>query len=479
MNIRNLIGKVAAFGIVPKIPTFINALLLPIVTQYLTLYDYGIWGIISSLNSLFICIVPLGFHIHLANYYFETNRWKLFWSKLFYVMMASGMFSAIIYIGVIFTQLTYVTLLNRFLIAVISCLPILLFAPSIVSQQLYTLSSKPWPLVSVNLISGIASILITFSTIVYFKGGYWGWVLGSVIGAIVSFLLFIFKLNQANIRPSIERNVKRIKRWLKISFPAIPHALGMMFLSSSARIIMSLFHIPVDEIGIYTNGYIMGDYVTIISTSTVVALVPQIQLAYRNHNFRKYRLLYYGCQSMTIITVFIVAIWMPQIYLLVVRNPELQIASSVASLICFANVLVPLYNFLSFPVYINRETIHLLWLMFIPGCFNLVLCLTFIPIYGYMAAVYCTLFSYWSLIFVPYISKFHRREVKKWMKINNFLFIILLIIGLVILSNILKMESVYVKVIISCIILIFGYICYVKLKSKINAEIITKENIIL
>lgn len=469
MNIKTLLGKVTAFGIVPKIPTFINALILPIVTPYLTLYDYGIWGIISSLCSLFICIVPLGFHIHLANYYFETNKWKLFWGKLFYLMVISGVLGSFVYIFILVTQLTYVSILYRILISIVSCLPILLFAPSIISQQLYTLSSKPWPLVSVNLIAGISTSFITFSIIVFFKGGYWGWVVGSSVGSLITFILFIYKLNHVNIKPSLENNFRRIKKWLKISFPAVPHALGMMFLSSSARVIMSIFHIPVDEIGIYTNGYIMGDYVTIISTSMVVALVPQIQLAYRNNNFNKYRILYFGCQSVTILIVFIVSIWMPQIYYLVVRNPELQTASSVASLICFANVLVPLYNFLSFPVYINRKTIHLLWLMFVPGSINLLLCIIFIPLYGYMAAVYCTLFSYWSLIFIPYISKFHKNEVKKWMRINYLLVIIILIYGLVIIGNFIKLESIYVKMIISGIIITIGYIFYLKFKNKINA----------
>lgn len=64
---------------------------------------------------------------------------------------------------------------------------------------------------------------------------------------------------------------------LKLSWPLIPHALGFVLLSSSSRIIMNLYQVSLEDIGLFSNGYMMGDYITIITTSLVVALVPQLQ----------------------------------------------------------------------------------------------------------------------------------------------------------------------------------------------------------
>ena len=71
MNISSLFAKSIWFGIVPKLPTFINILILPLVTPYLSASDYGVWGIISSYMGIFISIYTLGLHMHLSNSYYE------------------------------------------------------------------------------------------------------------------------------------------------------------------------------------------------------------------------------------------------------------------------------------------------------------------------------------------------------------------------------------------------------------------------
>ena len=71
MDLFSLLKKSVWFGIIPKLPTFINILILPFVTPYLTANDYGVWGIISSYTGIFISIYTLGLHMHLSNSYYE------------------------------------------------------------------------------------------------------------------------------------------------------------------------------------------------------------------------------------------------------------------------------------------------------------------------------------------------------------------------------------------------------------------------
>lgn len=466
-SIKKIFGNTLAFGVIPKIPTVINMFLLPIITPYLTLDDYGIWGIISAYCSFFISLAPLGLNIHLTNSFFEVKKWRIYWGHIFFLFLLSGVICSIVYIGFIMAEVKYVPPLTRMLIAIFSSTPILLLGTGTISSHIYPLLSKPLPLVLRNLVASLCSIAVSFIVVFYFRMGYWGWILGSFVGSIVAFILFGYSLIiNEKIYPIIERNPHRIKNWLKISAPVIPHSIGFMLLASSSRIIMSMYDLPLDEIGIFSNGYSMGDYVTVISVALSTALSPEMQRAYREDRLNDFRHIFYFCQITALLFVFLVACWMPQVYQLFMRNASLHVAAPIASLICFANVLNPLYNFLSVAVFINKKTKQLLWLVFLPGIINVVLCLIFIPLFGYMAAVWSTLISYWSMLLIPYISKFHKNEVKKWMGSRKKILVLTLVLFVTLIASILiKDFAVLPKIIITLVVTLSYFLIIYKNKS--------------
>lgn len=453
-SIKQIFGKTLAYGIIPKIPTAINMIILPIITPYLTLYDYGIWGIVSAYCSFFTCLAPLGLNMHLSNSYFEIKKWRIFWGHIYYILLLSGLICSVLYISIIMIELRYVPTWTRFLIALLSCNTILLFATRTISTHLYPLLSRPLPLVLRNLAVSLCTLTVTFIVVYYFRMGYWGWILGSFTGSLLGFILFSYTLaHNEKIVPLIERNTKRIKKWLKMSIPVIPHSIGMMLLVSSSRIIMSFYNLPLDDIGIFSNGFTMGDYITVVSTALATALAPEIQRTFRSSHFTEFRHIFYFCQMTALVFVFLIACWMPQIYQIFMRNPSLQIAAPIASMICFAKVLDPLYNFLAIVVFISKDTKHLLWLVFLPGILNVAICLIFIPYFGYMAAVYSSLISFWSMLLTPFISKFHKREVLKWLGTRKKLvFLAIVVISAFLISSVIKNLSICIKITISFIV---------------------------
>ena len=468
VSIKKIFGSTLAFGIIPKIPTAINMMILPIITPYLTLDDYGIWGIVSAYCNFFVSLAPLGLNVHLANSFFEVKKWKIYWGHILYLFLLSGVLCSVLYIGFIMMELRYVPVYTRLLIALLSCGPILMFGTGTISCHLYPLLSKPLPLVLRNLVASLCTIAVTFIVIFYLRLGYWGWILGSFSGSLTAFFLFGYTLlKKEQIYPSKEHNWKRIKYWLKISSPVIPHAIGIMLLASSSRIIMSFYDISLEDIGIFSNGYMMGDYITVVSVALATALSPGTQRAYRENRMNDFRHIYYFCQMTALMFVFLVSCWMPEIYKLIMRNPNLQIAAPIASLICYANVLNPFCNFLAVVVYITKETKQLLWLVFLPGVLNVILCLAFIPIYGYMTAVFSTLISFWSLLLVPFISKFHACNVSKWFGQKwKILVLFLLLLMALIVSNIIKDLSLVFKITITSAVAT-SYWCLLKYKKSL------------
>ncbi len=458
MNIKNILINSVWFGVIPKISTIINVLLLPIITPYLSPFDYGVWGIISSYSSIVLAICTLGLHMHLTNGYYEyKNKFNIFWGHIFFLLLISSVIFSIGLIILYLFVLQEIELNKRIIVAIIAAFPILFNSNSLLASHLYPLRSCPKPLVLRNLFSSIMGLLTLFIVIYYFNLGYLGFVSSAAVSAFISFFIYINPLwIKEKIFPRIDRNFTRIKKLLTISFPVIPHSLGFILLSSSSRIVMSWYNVSTEDIGYFSNGYMMGDYITIITMSVVTALSPQIQELYRKGKYKEFRNLYYFSQGIAIISIVLFATWMPEIYKYLIRNEQLQQCSIIARYICFANAVLPLYLFMSAITFIEKQTKQLLWLVFIPGVLNIILCMTLIPFWGYKVAITTTMIAYWSQLIIPFFIKYHKIKTTIWLGSLYKLLILLGIIALsLITSTVSSNFSIEYKVLFSLLALTF------------------------
>ncbi|MBO7439009.1 MAG: oligosaccharide flippase family protein [Bacteroidales bacterium] len=452
MSTKKLITNTLYFGIVPKLPMLINVFLLPILTPFLTTFDYGIHGVITAYTGIMLVIAPLGLNVHLTNSYYEYgNKYNLVWGRvLCYVIISSiicGLVNILLLINVIPLDFSWKLVLLSFL----GTIQIFFNANSMLASHLFPIEGNPKPLVFTNLFASLCGIILSFVLIYCYKLGYWGLISGTALSSIVAFILFLkFVWKDFNIRPIFDKNIKHLKYFLSISWPIIPHTLGFLFLTSASRIVMTWHNIDYDDIGLYSHGAQMGDYAIIVTTALVLALNPKMQTSYRAKDYDSYRKLYFLCQMIALVTSVLICIWMNDIYSILIKNEKLAQSSSIACLMCFANVVHPLYIFMSTNAFIEKKTKQLLWLVFIPGVLNLILCNIFIPIYGFRAAVYSTMISYWSQIFIPFAISYYRTTVLQWLKRKKFLLVLLAVIVLsVICSNIISQQMFFVKFAVS------------------------------
>ena len=104
---------------------------------------------------------------------------------------------------------------------------------------------------------------------------------------------------------------------------------------------------------------------------------------------------------------------------------------------------------MSAPVFIEKETMHLLWLGFVPGILNFALCYAFIPFFGYRTAVYSTLISYWSQLFIPFFVGYYNKSVARWLGSLKWTLVILVaILADLLLANYLMHVAVWLKVLL-------------------------------
>jgi O-antigen/teichoic acid export membrane protein len=339
------------------------------------------------------------------------------------------------------------------LLCVAGSVPIFLLANGLLAQHLFPLVERPKPLVFTNLMGSVLGMSVSFVLIYFFKLGYWGLISSGVVSGIFVFTVFIkFVWSDYNIRPIWDHSKKRVRRMLKIALPLVPHTLGFVLLTSSARIVMSQYGISYDEIGLFSHGSSMSDYAVVITSALVMALSPQIQRFFRSADFKSFRKLYFLCQAVALVTSFLICVWMPEIYGLLIRNARLAQSCDIACLLCFANVVFAFYVFMSTPVFIEKNTMQLLWLVFVPGIMNFVLCYTLIPVFGYRAAIYSTIVSYWSQLMIPFFVGYYKGSVHEWLGTRRLIPLILLVIlADLLIANQVMHKDLWVKVIISAV----------------------------
>ena len=198
----------------------------------------------------------------------------------------------------------------------------------------------------------------------------------------------------------------------------------------------------------------LGDYITIVTTALVSALAPYMQTSFRSENYVNYRFLFMLCQSIALLSIFIFCLWMPEIYSILIRNESLQKSMIISQISCFANCIFPLYVFMSSICFIEKTTMHLLWLVFIPGILNIILLLIFIPLLGYKVAVITTLVSYWTQMLIPFFVKHYKKQITLWLGSRYKLIALFFASAFLLICSVVVSEFFIYKLLLTLIILI-------------------------
>lgn len=160
-------------------------------------------------------------------------------------------------------------------------------------------------------------------------------------------------------------------------------------------------------------------------------------------------------------------LWMKEFYSIFIKNDSFQPAYVIAILVC-ATYLVSstVYLYLSTSIFINKNTSKILYLVFYPALLNIVLNLIFIPIYGFKAAVYTTIFTYWLVFPLPFLFPSFKQMMREMIGTRKIMLEGLLINIIVLITAYSLYDANYVlKIIVIIFILIIFSFYYRKIKN--------------
>jgi O-antigen/teichoic acid export membrane protein len=448
------------YAIGPQLPKVAGLFLLPFLTPYLSKTDFGIWGTIMAYTLLFSAARDMGMIAPLVNtFYQHPSRWQWVWRQIYTFLLLFGIIYTIIQLLVIFWIMPEEASSNRSIILILIAIQSLLFdIPNQIGARFLQLSEKPLSLAMVSMISGFIAIAVQMYSVIVLKQGYMGWFYSTFTSSMFSAFCYTVLIQKNNLHPIKALRFRLLKPRIKLSLPMLPHNYSSYLLGASDRMIMNLNGVNTQNIGLYNVAYMWGNYIDIIGNAIGMAVGPMYLKLFSEKDSESELKIFHLTQFLQVLFLvgpFVVALWSKELFLIFIKNPDLQTAYGLSIIIIMGYSYRPLYWNVISRLQFHNFTSQLWKISLIGGLLNLILNLIFIPIFGYKVAAITTFIS---LMYIGF-SGFYLKSYKK-LDGNNYSQMIWLVLILLCtcIAYLLKDINLVFKSLLSVVVIVVSFV---------------------
>lgn len=269
--LKKLSSNIVIYGFTNGIKSLVPFLMLPILTAYLSVNDYGILSIIEITILFLVPIISLNISGAINVEYFQIERSQLNHYITNAFILSIFAFMLIFAFFVIFNN-TISSVLNIDSTLVL-WLPI--FALFRVSTQvllgIYQVSQQPKKFALFTILQTIFDFTLSYILVVSFQYGYIGRLEGVYVAFFVFSLTALYLLFKMGFLSGPTMNYS--KEILKFGLPLIPHAISGIIMAMSDRYFIS-HYIGNEDVGLYTVAYQLSALMLLVSISVNQAWTP-------------------------------------------------------------------------------------------------------------------------------------------------------------------------------------------------------------
>ena len=194
-NKKQILKDSVIYTVLPKISFIASIFILPIISSDLTLTDFGIYGLILSLVSIFQTLIIIGQNVVMQNAFFDYgSNYKLIWRRSYGMMIISGLIGAVLFCLIAFPFLHSELKNNTLIVFALVSLYIILSPIDVVAVTYYALHQKSYSYAKATALSGLLNQLVILFTIKFLKLGYLGWIIALPSSYILLHLLYAKEL---------------------------------------------------------------------------------------------------------------------------------------------------------------------------------------------------------------------------------------------------------------------------------------------
>lgn len=291
-------------------------LLVPLLTRYLTVEEFGYLGIATVILGLLTIVVGLNPSLFVIRNFCRLGKEdiaKYVYHGLLVILAMLMLTSLILWLSSDFLRERYDLGLDMLLaIAVIASMA----ATAALILTVIQMEKNAFLFLKFSLTSALLQLVFVVSLVVLLKGGWKGKIVADLIAAMIFGLLLLFySMNRSYI--SIGYTWHNMKNLLVFSLPLLPHALSMWGMNFIDRFFLAEM-VNVEVVGLYSAAYLVGMGMMLLHDSMQRAWQPFFfeRLLGEDlvHKARivKYTWLYYlGCIIFYFIYVWTISLIMP------------------------------------------------------------------------------------------------------------------------------------------------------------------------
>ncbi|MDH7488250.1 MAG: oligosaccharide flippase family protein [Anaerolineae bacterium] len=405
-QLKNLGAQSATYGLGDALTKAIAFLLIPVYTRYLSVADYGILGVASSLTAVLGILYPLGLNAAAMRFYYdapdETSRRDLL----------GTMAVAVLAIGLALTLILAATPLGPALFGLaVRDIP---FSPyittllwtacfanaSVIPLVIFRVQERPRRYVTYT----VGGFLLTTVAILYFVVGQSAGALGNLRGVMIASGIMMLAYVATTFRHA---NLTFQRRWLAegltYGLPVVPHLLAHWALTLSDRSILNHL-VPLDQVGVYTLAYQVSIALSLITQALNTAWMPFFyRLASEPDAERRLARFFTYYLGIAVFAALGLAMLGGDV-ILIVAAPTFHSAARWVPVITLAHLAQGFYYPAVFALFYRRKTAYLPLITGSAAALNIALNLALIPSWGIAAAAWSKAAAYVVLAVVTFAA---------------------------------------------------------------------------
>ena len=438
----------------------INFISIPIFTRFLSPAEYGLIAVFTALISIAKVVMGLNLHAGIKRYYFD--RTESFPQALGTNIVFSFMLALVILLSLVLNTKMIASVLNIDE-QLFSCVILVSFLtiPFQILLNYYQAIKDSKINSTLSIIRSVSIVSLAIVFIILFKEDkYMGRVYSELLVSSVMFLYssyFLYKL--ANFSSLAW---KYLKYTLYFSVPLIPHTISGFVLSYFDRIVIQQLSNSTDS-GLYSFAYNVGMLMNILVMASSKSWNPIFLEEMKKSNLKKINNIAFAYSNYIYFAAIGLILFSKEL-VMILADQKYYVSLGIIPIIVVSYVFVFLYTLYFQYAFHRRKTSLISINTFLAGAFNIALNYWLIPIYGYVAAAYNTLFSFALLFVLHYCNaRFILKEKVIPLKLILPRFLFVISVGILNCLLLGSMETYAVVLMIKILVLLIsGYFLIIK-----------------
>lgn len=448
------------YGVGGMLTRFINLLLLPLFTAYLTPADYGVLALLALLSFVAQPVFSLGLSAAMGPSYFEGNderrKSETIWTAFLILL---GSVTVLTSIAWLFPSKLSMLALQSPEYGHLVSITLTGCAVSILSRpftQRIQFEERAKAFVIMTVITSIISIVLSVITVVFLGWGVEGMVISQLLGQTIHFLTFLI----AGAKGAEFLYGKAIAReLLRLGIPLVPSFAFLFILMQSNRYILQLFA-GLEQVGIYSVGFSIGMVMSVAVGAVSTAWYPFFMSYLEKQKdaeilFGKV-FTYYVYLLGTLCMLFFVG---AKLVVSVMTQPAFHHAYVVVGFAASAQFFIGIFNMLLPGMYYTKEVKYVSVVQGLSALLSIGLNIILIKWSGLLGAAIALSLSHFLMAAFQYLWNLRRRDkyikIKyEWRRLAIFLVLLVFIIAATFVDREAKimLESCYILLLVMIIV---------------------------